>query len=163
MAPEKNPYSPLYATWVPTKKKSHGSDSYGLFGLWRRCTECQWFVKFRNNNFDLEGEQQSRKPRQSTSDDLQALLDKNPRQSTRELAEMLHVNQSTVKSVNSPSPSRNGKNPESRQMASSQIVRKEHGRPQKHLCHVARETTTGKFFAQYYDGRWKMDHVRQSR
>lgn len=56
----------------------------------------QWFVKFRNNNFDLEDEQRSGKPRQLTSDDLQALLDENPRQSTRELAETLHVDQSTV-------------------------------------------------------------------
>ena len=50
---------------------------------------CQkWFVKFRNNNFDLEDEQRSEKPRQLTSDD--------PRQSTRELAETLHADQSTV-------------------------------------------------------------------
>ena len=56
----------------------------------------QWFVKFRNNNFDLEDEQRSGKPRQLTSDDLQALLDENPRQSTRELAETLHADQSTV-------------------------------------------------------------------
>ena len=56
----------------------------------------QWFVKFRNNNFDLEDEQRSGKPRQLTSDDLQALLDENPRQAIRELAETLHVDQSTV-------------------------------------------------------------------
>ena len=104
----------------------------------------QWFVKFRNKNFDLEDEQRSGKPRQLTADDLQALLDEDPRQSTRELAETLHVDQSTV----ARRLHEMGRIQKVGRMGSSQIVREEHGRPQKHLCHVARETTTGKFFAQ---------------
>ena len=58
---------------------------------------CQkWFVKFWKNNFDLEGEQWSGKPRQLISDDLQALLDGSPRQFHPRIGRNIGVDQSIV-------------------------------------------------------------------
>ena len=69
MAP-KNLYA-IASNMSFNKEKSHESDSYDLFGDYgkdalsdRVCQ--QWFVKFRNNNFDLEDEQRSGKQRQLT-------------------------------------------------------------------------------------------------
>ena len=43
-------------------------------------------------------------------------------------------------------------------MGSSQVVREEHGRPQKHLCYAARETTKGDFLLNIITGdeKWIM-------
>lgn len=58
---------------------------------------CQnWFARFRNGNFDLGDEERSGRPRELEVDELQALLDEDPRQSTREMAERLQVDHMTV-------------------------------------------------------------------
>jgi len=46
--------------------------------------------------FDLDDEQRSGRPQEMVSDDLQALLDQDPSQSTSELATQLNVDQSTI-------------------------------------------------------------------
>ena len=56
----------------------------------------RWFERFRNGNFDLEDEQRSGRPKEMVADDLQALLDQDPSQSTSELATQLNVDQSTI-------------------------------------------------------------------
>jgi len=58
---------------------------------------CQnWFARFRSGDFDLKDEERSGRPQKLETDDLQALLDEDPRQSTRELAEQLQVDHTTV-------------------------------------------------------------------
>lgn len=58
---------------------------------------CQnWFGRFKAGNLDLNDNDRPGRPQELEVDDLQALLDEDPRQSTRELALHLNVNQSTV-------------------------------------------------------------------
>jgi len=58
---------------------------------------CQnWFARFKAGNFNLEDEERSGRPQELQSDELEALLDEDPRQSTRELALRLNVDQSTI-------------------------------------------------------------------
>ena len=58
---------------------------------------CQkWFARFRSGNFDLEDQERSGRPQELDTDELEALLEEDPRQSTRELAEQLGVNNTTV-------------------------------------------------------------------
>jgi histone-lysine N-methyltransferase SETMAR len=59
-------------------------------------TSQRWFERFRDGNFDLDDEERSGRPSELKSDELESLLQENPRQSTRELAAQLNVNQSTV-------------------------------------------------------------------
>lgn len=58
---------------------------------------CQkWFARFREGDFDLEDRERAGRPPELVSDDLEALLDENPRQSTRELGDKLNFNHSTI-------------------------------------------------------------------
>jgi len=58
---------------------------------------CQnWFARFRSGDFDLNDQERSGRPEELETDALQALLDEDPRQSTRDLAELLKVDQATV-------------------------------------------------------------------
>lgn len=58
---------------------------------------CQnWFGRFKSGDFNLNDHERSGRPQELEADDLQALLDEDPRQSTRELAARLNVGQSTV-------------------------------------------------------------------
>lgn len=58
---------------------------------------CQnWFAKFRKGDYDLNDKERSGKPQELETDDLQALLDEDPRRSTRELAEQLQVDHATI-------------------------------------------------------------------
>src|SRR5262245_269587 len=64
------------------RKKATGATAaicsvYGEDALSVRVCQ-QWFIKFRNNNFDLEDEQRPGNRLQFMSNDLQALLDENP-------------------------------------------------------------------------------------
>ena len=56
----------------------------------------QWFSKFRSGNFELEDEFRGGRPKAMEADELEALLQQDPRQTTRELAEKLEVDHSTV-------------------------------------------------------------------
>ena len=90
-------FARCYAALVPTRKKRHGSGSCDLFCLWRRCLRC----------LDLSAvvcQVQQQKLRcvgrlahgKAPENDLRALLGENPRPATRELAEGLNVDHSTV-------------------------------------------------------------------
>ena len=58
---------------------------------------CQkWFTRFREGNFDLEDEQRPGRPQELETGGLQALLDEDQRQSTRERAAQMNVDHSTV-------------------------------------------------------------------
>ncbi|XP_023244408.1 histone-lysine N-methyltransferase SETMAR-like [Centruroides sculpturatus] len=55
----------------------------------------KWFTKFRSGDFSLKDDE--RPGRSSDFDDvLKVLIEQNPRQTTRELAEKLHRSQSTI-------------------------------------------------------------------
>lgn len=58
---------------------------------------CQnWFGRFKAGNFDLNDHERSSRPQALETNDLQVLLDEDPRQTTRELAVQLNVDHSTV-------------------------------------------------------------------
>jgi histone-lysine N-methyltransferase SETMAR len=60
----------------------------------RTCQE--WFAQFRCENYDLNDAERSGRPQELHSDDLQALLDEDSSQSTRELGECLGVSHMTI-------------------------------------------------------------------
>lgn len=60
----------------------------------RTCQE--WFAQFRSKNYDLNDADRSGRPQKLKTDDLEALLDEDPSQSTRELGERLEVDHTTV-------------------------------------------------------------------
>ncbi len=58
---------------------------------------CQkWFAQFRCENYDLNDAERSGRPQELQTDDLEALLNEDPSQSTRELGERLGIDHSTV-------------------------------------------------------------------
>jgi histone-lysine N-methyltransferase SETMAR len=58
---------------------------------------CQkWFARFRDGNFQLEDQERAGRPRELNCEDLEAVVDENPRQSTRKLADILNFDQSTI-------------------------------------------------------------------
>jgi histone-lysine N-methyltransferase SETMAR len=67
-----------------------GEDAMG------RSTCYEWYTKFKAGNFDLEDEERTGKPKEITAAQIQELLDEDPRQSTRELADQLGCSNSTV-------------------------------------------------------------------
>jgi histone-lysine N-methyltransferase SETMAR len=56
----------------------------------------KWFARFDNKNFNLDDEERSGRPEELHSDELQALLDEDAGQSTRQLAARLNVTHGTV-------------------------------------------------------------------
>ena len=54
----------------------------------------KWFAKFRSGDFDLEDTERSVRPQELETDNLEELLEDDPWQSTRELAEQLGVDHS---------------------------------------------------------------------
>ena len=58
---------------------------------------CQkWFAKFHSGDFNLEEKERSGWPQELETDNLEELFEEDPRQSTREIAEQLVVDHSTV-------------------------------------------------------------------
>ena len=68
---------------------------YGIGVLTAR-TVPNWFARFRDGNFTLEDDDRSGRPVELETDELEALLEEDPRQSTRELGNRLGVDHSTV-------------------------------------------------------------------
>ena len=58
---------------------------------------CQnWFARFRSGNFDLNDKDRSGRPAEADDEELQEILEEDPRKSTRELAKKLAVSHTTV-------------------------------------------------------------------
>ncbi|XP_067126777.1 histone-lysine N-methyltransferase SETMAR-like [Centruroides vittatus] len=56
----------------------------------------KWFTKFRSGDFSLKDEERPGRSSDFDDDVLKVLIEQNPRQMTRELAEKLHTSQSTI-------------------------------------------------------------------
>lgn len=68
---------------------------YGNNSLQER--QCQrWFKKFRSGDFDLNDDPRSGRPTEVDDDKIKALMDSNPRYTTREVAEILNMSNSSV-------------------------------------------------------------------
>lgn len=68
---------------------------YGDHALQER--QCQrWFTKFRAGNFDVNDAPRSGRPVEVDNDQIKALIEANPRSTTRDIAEALNVHHSTV-------------------------------------------------------------------
>jgi len=59
-------------------------------------TCANWFKRFKNGDFDISDKERSGRPAAVKEDKLQALLNENSTQSTRELALQLGVDHSTI-------------------------------------------------------------------
>lgn len=55
-----------------------------------------WFRRFKDGNFDLEDKDRSGRPNKLEDIELQALLDENPAQTQKRLANVLDVDQTTI-------------------------------------------------------------------
>jgi len=51
----------------------------------------KWFTRFRNGNFDLEDQERSGRPAVVHDDQILTLIKNNPRHTTRDIAEILHI------------------------------------------------------------------------
>ena len=68
---------------------------YGDNALQER--QCQrWFKKFRDGNFDLNDTPWSERPTEVDDDKIKALIEPNPRYTTREIAETFNIHHSSV-------------------------------------------------------------------
>ena len=65
-------------------------------GVISYATVKNWFKRFRNGEYDLEDKERSGRPKETEDEALQNLLDEDCTQTTRELADKLEVNQSTI-------------------------------------------------------------------
>ena len=68
--------------------------------MWGKCgwltTVIEWFSKFKKVEFDLEDKPRVGRLKETSADDLQALLDKDDSQSMRELSRLLNVVHTTI-------------------------------------------------------------------
>lgn len=55
-----------------------------------------WFRRFKTGNFEVEDKEHGKPPKKFEDAELQALLNENPAQTLKELAEALDVGQTTV-------------------------------------------------------------------
>ncbi|CAF4333371.1 unnamed protein product, partial [Rotaria sp. Silwood2] len=69
---------------------AYGEEAVGSSTCYR------WFSKFRSEDTILTDKPRSERPMDFDGEALQALLDTDPRQTTRELAEQLNCHRSTV-------------------------------------------------------------------
>lgn len=59
--------------------------------------QCQrWFARFRDGNFDLKDAPRSGRPMEADDDKIKAIIESNPRSTTRDIAETLSLHHSTV-------------------------------------------------------------------
>ena len=56
----------------------------------------EWFRRFKSGDFDVEDKERSRRPKAFEDEELQALLDENPCQMQKQLAEILNCTQSVI-------------------------------------------------------------------
>jgi len=56
----------------------------------------KWFTRFRNGNFDLEDRERSGRPAIVDDDQILTLIKNNPRHTTRDIAEKLHISHMSV-------------------------------------------------------------------
>jgi len=56
----------------------------------------KWFTRFRNGNFDLENRERSDRPAVVDDDQILTLIENNPRHTTRDIAEILHISHMSV-------------------------------------------------------------------
>ena len=56
----------------------------------------RWFHKFKEGDFELNGKQRSGRPTSLDDEELLQIIEADPRQTTRELAERLDVDHSTI-------------------------------------------------------------------
>lgn len=70
-------------------------DCYGEYAL--SDTQChEWFKRFKNGDFDLNDKERPGQPKRFHDEELEALLQKDPCQSQKQLATALNVAQATV-------------------------------------------------------------------
>ena len=65
-------------------------------GLSRR-TCYRWFEKFKKEDFDLQDHCRSGRPGQNDNDRLKSLIESNPRQTLRELANIIECSQESIR------------------------------------------------------------------
>ena len=65
-------------------------------GVIGESTARKWFAKFKNGNFDINDTPRSGRPFEFDEDHLKALLKKESRQTSRELAEKMNCYQKTI-------------------------------------------------------------------
>jgi len=70
--------------------QAYGENAVGL------TTIKEWFFKFKKGEFNLEDKPRVDRPKETSADDLQALLDEDDSQSTRELGRLLNVDHITI-------------------------------------------------------------------
>ena len=71
-------------------RKVYGDDALTI----RQCQ--RWFAKFRSGDFDVSDSARTGRPVEVDDDRIKVLVESNPRFTTREIAEALHIAQSTV-------------------------------------------------------------------
>ncbi|XP_053980666.1 histone-lysine N-methyltransferase SETMAR-like [Hylaeus volcanicus] len=56
----------------------------------------KWFARFKSGNFDLMDRERSGRPLVADNDLIRTLVENNPRQTTRDIAEVAHISHTTV-------------------------------------------------------------------
>ena len=87
-------YSRIGKNAVQARKKLY--DVYSEKSLTER--QCQnWFARFRFGDFDLKDAPRSGRPTEIDDDKIKAMIENNPRSTTREIAEKLNISHTCVK------------------------------------------------------------------
>ena len=89
----------MFFQFLAKKNSAHTAqaffDVYGQDTISERICQ-RWFVRFSGGKYDLNYDERSGRPKKFQTHELEELLDKNPAQTTLQLAEQLGVNGSTV-------------------------------------------------------------------
>lgn len=56
----------------------------------------KWFARFKNGNFELEDQERSGRPSVADDDLISTIVESNPRQTARDIAEIVHTSHTTV-------------------------------------------------------------------